>query len=256
MITIILAIATIFAGLAGAVGVRSIVTERKRTRLTLFFMFLSFGFQLAWLALRGEQRASCPLLDNGEIFVFLAWSLTLFYFIVGSTYRVTLLGMFSAPVVTVMLSVALIPEMLDANPERNVNVDYWGEMHGAVSVLSYGALALGAISAVMFLVLNHLLKTRDMSSGLFKKMPPVHTIVASVVRLTVLGIVFLTVGLGCGFMMDSFDGGGAHFWVAIGVWLAYALLLGVWFVRGMTPKKMSVFVVVLFVASLFVFAVL
>ncbi len=204
--------------------------------------------------MRGEQRASCPLIDSGEILVFLAWSLSLFYLIVGSAYRVTLLGMFSAPVVTVMLLTAAIPGMLDADPAKQTNVDYWGEMHSAISVLSYGALALGAVSAVMFLVLDRLLKTRDTSSGLFKKMPPLHVIVQSVVRLTVIGVSFLTVGLACGFMMRSH--GGPHFWVAVVVWLAYALMLGVWFVRGMTPRKMSVFVVVLFIASLSVFAAL
>ncbi|MGJ8655001.1 MAG: cytochrome c biogenesis protein CcsA [Akkermansiaceae bacterium] len=249
-----LLIAAILAGLAGVIGVRSIITDRRRTRWTILLMLLSFGCQLMWLGMRGEQRASCPLMDSGEIWVFLAWSVSLFYLIVGSAYRVTLLGMFSAPVVAVMLGAALLPGMLDASPVAKTNVDYWGEMHSAVSVLSYGALTLGAISAVMFLVLDRLLKTRDTSSGLFKKMPPLHTLVGSVVRLTVIGVSFLTVGLVCGFMMPSH--GGAHFWVAAFVWVSYALMLGMWFVRGMTSKKMSVVVVVLYVASLSVFAAL
>jgi ABC-type uncharacterized transport system permease subunit len=225
-----------------------------RSRWTLSLMILSFGAQLMWLTLRGEQRASCPLMDSGEILVFLAWSISLFYLIVGSAYRVTLLGMFSAPLVMVMLMIALIPGMLDSDPAMQTNVDYWGEMHSAISVLSYGALALGAVSAVMFLVLDRLLKARDVKSGLFKKMPPLHTIVASIVRLTVTGVSFLSVGLACGFMMRSH--GGLHLWVAIALWFAYALLLAVWFVRGMTPKKMSLFVVVLFIASLSIFTVL
>lgn len=258
MITIALVIAAILAGLAGVLGVRSIITERKRSRLTVVFMILSFLVQLYWLGIRGEQRASCPLLDDGEILVFLGWSLTLFYLIVGSAYRITLLGMFTAPVVSAMLLASLIPGMLDSSPAKQMNVDYWGEMHSAVSVLSYGALALGAISAVMYLVLDRFLKTRDTNSGLFKKMPPLDTIVKSVVRLTVIGVSFLTVGLACGLMMRASSGGDGilHLWVAMAVWLTYTLMLGIWFVRGMTHRKMSVFVVVLFVASLSVFAVL
>ncbi len=252
--TLTLVIAAILAGLAGILGVRSIVTERKRSRWTILLMLLSFGSQLMWLGMRGELRAGCPLLDTGETLVFLAWSISLFYLIVGSAYRITLLGMFSAPLVMVMLLIAMIPGMLDANPVPQTNVDYWGEMHSAISVLSYGALALGAVSAVMFLVLDHLLKAHEMKSGLFKKMPPLDTIVGSVLRLTITGVSFLSVGLACGLMMRSH--GGPHFWVAVVLWLAYVLLLGVWFVRGMTPKKMSVFVVVLFIASLSVFTVL
>lgn len=254
LMTMTLVIAAILAGLAGLLGVRSIVTEKKRTRWTLFSMLLSFGAQLMWLWMRGEQRGSCPLLDSGEVLVFLAWSISLFYLIVGSAYRVTLLGMFSAPLVMVMLLIALIPGVLDVEPARKLNVDYWGEMHSAVSVLSYGALALGAVSAVMFLVLDRLLKSHDVKSGLFKKMPPLHTIFASVVRLTVVGVSFLSLGILFGLMMRMY--GGVHFWVAAVVWLAYVLLLGVWFVRGMTPKKMSVVVVVLFIASLSVLSLL
>lgn len=253
-LTITLIVATILAGLAGVLGVLSIVADRKQSRWTLSLMILSFGAQLVWLMMRGEQRASCPLLDTGEILVFLAWSISLFYLIVGSAYRVTLLGMFSAPVVAVMLGLALVPGMLDADPSPQTNVDYWGEMHSAISVLSYGALALGAVSAVMFLVLDRFLKARDTTSGLFKRMPPLHTILASVIRLTVIGVIFLTIGLACGLMMRTHGGG--HLWVALAVWLAYLIMLGVWFVRGMTPKKMSVFVVVLFIASLSVFGVL
>ncbi len=252
--TLTLAVAAVLAGLAGILGVRSILTEKKRTRWTILLMMLSFLFQLAWLKMRGEQRGSCPLMDIGEILVFLAWSISLFYLIVGSAYRVTLLGMFSAPLVMVMLLVALIPGVLDSDPQKKLNVDYWGEMHAAVSVLSYGALALGAVSAVMFLVLDRLLKAHDVKSGLFRKMPPLHTIVGSVVRLTITGVSFLSLGIICGLMMRSH--GGLHLWVAVAVWLAYVFLLGVWFVRGMTPKKMSVLVVVLFIASLSVFSVL
>lgn len=249
-----LAIAAVLAGLAGVLGVRSIVTDKKRTRWTIWFMIGSFVAQLVWLEMRGELRGSCPLLDSGEILVFLAWSISLFYLIVGSAYRVTLLGMFSAPLVMVMLLIALIPGVLDMNPVRQTNVDYWGEMHAAVSVLAYGALALGAVSAVMFLVLDRFLKTRELKSGLFKKMPPLHTILGSIVRLTITGVSFLSIGIICGLMMRTH--GGSHLWVAIVVWMAYVLLLGTWFVRGITPKKMSVFVVVLFIASLSVFSVL
>ena len=254
--TLSLITAAVLAGLAGVIGVRSVLADDKRSRWTLILMLLSFACQLFWLRLRGEQRAGCPLLDGGEILVFMAWSISLFYFIVGSTYRVTLLGMFSAPFVSIMLFISLIPGMLDEKPVAIENANYWGEMHSAVSVLSYGALALGAVSAVMFLVLDKRLKTQDMSSGLFKKLPPVRTLVGSVIRLTVIGVIFLTVGLACGFKMEVSEAGKVHLYAGALVWLVYVLMLGVWFVRGMAPKKMSILMVALFVVSLSVFAVL
>ena len=217
-------------------------------------MILSFVGQLWALSLRGEQRGSCPLMDTGEYCLFLSWSLTLFYLLVGSTYRVSLLGMFTAPVVTVLLLVTGLPGVLDVNPVHANVLDYWGEVHAPLSVLSYGALALGAVAAVMFLVLNNFLKTGQMSSGLFQNMPPVHTLVGSMVRLTIVGLIFLTIGLVFGFFMST--DGGLHLWVAKVVWIAYLVLMAVWFIRGMTPQRMAMLLLVMFIASLSVFAAL
>jgi len=129
--TLSLLSAAILSGLASLIGVRAVLTENKKNRWTFVFMLLSFACQLFWLGLRGDERAGCPLLDGGEILVFLAWSVSLFYFIVGSTYRVTLLGMFSAPVVSLMLFVSLIPGMLEVDPQPITNVDYWADDFGS-----------------------------------------------------------------------------------------------------------------------------
>ncbi len=251
---LILILAAVLAGLAGWLGMRSARSVGGPSKWTINLMLLSFVAQLTVLGIRGEQRGSCPLADAGEILMFLGWSLTLFYLLVGTTYRVSLLGVFTAPVVTVALGLAAIPGMLDAEPTKKLVSDYWWEMHTALSVLSYGALALGAVAAVMFVVMNGFLKKHDMSSGLFKSMPPVNTLVGSMVRLTVVGVIFLTIGLVCGLMMAR--SGGAHLWVAAVVWLGYLTLLGVWYVRGMTPRRMAVLILVLFVASLTVFGAL
>lgn len=235
-------------------GIIAIWNDGKRSKWTVVWLFLSFIAQLYVLSMRGEQRGGCPLSDTGEILIFLSWSLSMFYLLVGATYRVSLLGVFTAPFVTVMLIIAALPGVLESSPQKIQNVDYWGEMHAALSVLSYGALALGAVAAVMFLVLDSQLKSHHTSSGLFKNMATVHTLINSVVRLTLVGSCFLTVGIVCGLMMRA--EAGAHLWVAVAVWLSYVLLLGVWYVRGLTPKRISLYVVLLFVASLTVFAAL
>ncbi|SHJ21404.1 Cytochrome C assembly protein [Rubritalea squalenifaciens DSM 18772] len=240
--------------MAGYLGMVS-VHHNKRSRWTVVWMFFSFLSQCMVLAGRGELRGQCPLGDFGEILVFLAWSMTMFYLVIGSTYRLSLLGVFSAPLVSLMLFIAAIPGVMEANPEKAMKIDPWDEAHAALSVLGYGALGLAAIASVMFMVLNKQLKAHHTKSGLFKKLPPVHSIVVSVVRLTGVGTMVLSAGIFCGLMMKS-GGGGAHLWVAIGVWLSYAALLAVWIIRGMTPSKLALSSVSLFVISLLVFAAL
>lgn len=250
----ILIAAAVLSGLAAWLGVRSIATDGGRSRWTMFLMALGFVVQLYGLGIRGEQRGSCPLSDPGEILMFLGWSLTLFYLVVGSTYRVSLLGVFTAPLVTGLLLVASLPGMLDVAPVHASVADYWWEMHTALSVLSYGALGLGSVAAIMFVVLDGFLKKREMGSGLFKKMPPIHALTNSMVRLTVTGVIFLSVGLFSGLMMAS--QGGIHLWVASAVWVGYLVLLGVWYVRGLTAKRMAMLIVSLFILSLTVFGAL
>jgi ABC-type uncharacterized transport system permease subunit len=189
----------------------------------------------------------------GEILVFLAWSLTMFYLAVGPTYRISLLGVFSAPVVVLFQIVALVPGMLEASPGRVMETDPWRETHAAMSVLGYGALALAAVAGVMFLVLDRQLKEQHLSSGLFRNLPPVRELLVSMQRLLWIGLAMLTVGVVAGFAMPR-SGGNAHLVVATVVWVAYTVLVVVKQFRGMTGRRFSLAAVLLFVVSLSVFA--
>lgn len=245
------AILAAFAAWFGGVAAR----EGQRSPWTLWLMGASFVAQCVFLSHRGELRASCPLNDLGELLAFMAWSMTMFYLLFGSTYRVSLLGVFTAPVVAFIDLLAWVPGMLDEEVVATaVKPDYWGESHKALSVLSYGAFALGAVAAVMFLVLNHFLKSRDTIEGMFTRIAPVHTLLAAMSRLTLVGVLFLTLGLISGWLMHLETG--KHMIVAMVVWIGYVVTLGIWYVRGMSPKRMSCVVIALFVSSLAVFVAL
>lgn len=213
-------------------------------------------FILITLALRarGEVRGACPLFDAGEVFLFISWSLSLFYIFTGGTYRLSLLGLFTSPAVGVFLGLVLIPGMLTENPERAGSLDPWKESHAATSVLSYGALGLGALASVMFLILDRTLKGR--SGGAFMmKMPPVSSLISSVVRLVILGVVILTLGIIAGFMTAK-ESGLVHLLIAGGVWLAYLVLMGWYHWKGMPPRKFAWATVILFLISCGIFFII
>jgi ABC-type uncharacterized transport system permease subunit len=249
-----LILATALAAIGGALGIRS-VHFGERSRWTIVWMVGAFLAQLAFLAVRGEQRGACPLRDFGEVLAFLAWSLTLFYVCVGPLYRVSLLGVFTAPAVVVFQLAALVPGMLHAVPQRAAQVDPWREAHGALSVLSYGALALAAVAGVMFLMLNKLLKDHELGGGLFKNLPPVRELVRLEVRLMLVGFLLLSGGILSALLMRDL-GGRAHLLAAAGTWAAYGALLLLQAQRGLTPRRLSEVVILLFALSLTVFAFL
>lgn len=248
--------AMMLAVIAAVHGARC-VHQGVRSRWTAVWLLFSFFVQLAVLSMRSQMRGSCPLGDTGEMFVFSAWSLTMCYLAVGSVYRVSLLGVFTAPLVSFLLGLALIPGMMDVDPEHAKHTDVWRAFHAAFSVLAYGALGLSSVAAVMFLVLNQQLKEAHLTTGLFRKLPPAKDLIFVVRRLLVLGFAVLTLGVICGVMMQKAENGPtSHLLMAVGLWLAYGALLVVTWWRGLPPKKLALASLVLFVFSLLMFLVL
>ena len=245
--------ATLLAVIGGSWGMVS-VHRGKRSRWTVIWMIAVFLCQIGFLSVRGEQRGACPLADRGEILVFLSWSLTLFYLLVGPAYRISLLGVFTAPVVMVFQTIALLPGVLQTDPQRVIGGNPWHETHSATSVLAYGALALAAVAGVMFLVLDKQLKDHHLKSGLFRNLPPVRELLISLERLLWLGGVLLTIGIIAGFLMPHDKSALGHLIAALSVWIGYAILLGVKSVRGLTGRRLSLLTVALFILSLGVFA--
>ena len=244
---------TLLAVIGGAWGMVS-VHRGRRNHWTVVWMIAVLLCQIGFLSIRGEQRAACPLADRGEILVFLSWSLTLFYLLVGPAYRISLLGVFTAPVVVVFQTIALLPGVLESNPERVTGGNAWHETHAATSVLAYGALALAAVAGVMFLVLDRQLKEQHLTSGLFRNLPPVRELLVSLERLLWLGGGLLTVGIVAGFVMPHDRSALGHLIAALAVWTGYAVLLALKTVRGLTGRRLSLLTVGLFVLSLGVFA--
>jgi ABC-type uncharacterized transport system permease subunit len=251
-------VATVLAAIAGGCGLQAL-RRGRRSRAVVIWLAAALLFQFGFLSVRGELRGACPLGDPGEVLAFLAWSLVLFYLMIGSAYRWSPMGIFTAPLVVVIQGVALLPGMLEAEPARLEGGSAWSEAHAAISVLSYGALALAAVIGVMFLVLDRQLKEHHLQSGWFRVLPPVRTLLVAMVRLLRVGVLLLTVGIGCGVMaaLSGIEGpkGAPDRWRWC-AWAAYLAILLVQHFRGIGGRRLAILAVLMFVLSLSVFALL
>jgi len=250
----LIALATTLSAIAALNAWRSL-TSGHRSKWTLPLLILTFLIQLMALGLRGEMRGTCPLSDPGEVLLFLSWSLILFYLLIGPTYRLSLLGLFTAPVVVGLQLVALIPGAISANPEHVASTDPWRESHAALSVLSFGSLALAAVSGSMYLILDRLLKKKKLSGNLFQNLPTIHNLIDSIKRLLLMGLIILTIGIVAGFMTSGL-GINAHLVVAMVVWLAYAGLAIMAYTRGLPPQRLATSSVIFFLVSLLAFGLI
>src|SRR6266446_7702289 len=92
--------------------VRTAVAIRARNYrphgFNFFAIALGFVFQSAFLSIRGHALGRCPITNLFEVFIFLAWSLALIYLLIGPAYRLSLMGAFTAPLVLLIQSFALL----------------------------------------------------------------------------------------------------------------------------------------------------
>ena len=157
-------------------------------------MALGFVLQTGFLYLRGQEHARCPVTSRFEVFIFIGWSIVLLSFLIGSTYRLSLLGMFTAPMVALLqtFSLLLLPDV--PTPRNHGAPNPWLEMHIAVSLIAYAAFAFACITGIMYLVQARLLKKHQIH-GLFYQLPPIHDLAKAIQRLTVVGLLLLSAGL-------------------------------------------------------------
>src|SRR5271165_5498305 len=184
-------------------SVYSLATNRFLTpRMTFLAICAGFLFTTIFLFDRGHAIGRCPITNRFEVLVFMTWSMVLIYLVIGSSYRLSLMGAFTAPVASVLLLLALVFTPAGQPEPRRIKVNPWLEAHTSFSMVACGAFALACIAGVMFLVQERQLKTRQPSS-IFYRLPPITALSVANSRLLWLGFALFTVGLATGFLIGE-----------------------------------------------------
>ncbi len=193
----------------------------RPARFNLLTMALGFAFSSAFLYQRGQIVGACPITNLFEVLVFLSWATVLIYLLVGPTYRLSLMGAFTSPLVLTLLLFALLAP-IDAASKR-ISHNPWVEFHAAVSIIAYGAFGLAAIAGVMYLVQERQLKARRLSE-LLLNLPPITELGRVNFRLIVTGFLLLTLAFTAG-MLAGIDVRGWKTAASLFIWALYGTLL-------------------------------
>jgi ABC-type uncharacterized transport system permease subunit len=230
---------------------RTAIAIKARTYRAVGFNFfaiaLGFVFQTAFLSLRGHALGRCPLTNLFEVFIFLAWSVSLIYLLIGPAYRLSLMGAFTAPLVFGLQAFALIAPIDRPHPMR-LAPSPWLELHASVSLIAYGAFALACVAGLMYLLQERQLKTRQLNS-MFYHFPPLTDLFAAITRLLWLGFVLLTLGIAAGFFTGQPLPYVKVAW-SLGVWIFYAAILLARHLGTTAPRRIAALCVVAFSAAL------
>lgn len=222
----------------------------RPARFNFFVIGIGFLLQTAFLSVRGHAVGRCPLTNLFEVLVFLAWSVALIYLLIGPTYRLSLMGAFTAPLVFLIQAFALIAP-IDTTQTIKVAPNSWLEFHASISIIAYGAFALACIAGVMYLIQERQLKTHQLHS-IFYHLPPLSDLFAAITRLLWFGFALYTLGIASGFFTGRPLPRGQVV-AAIVVWLLYAAILQGQQLRRLAPKRVAALCIIGFCVALTLF---
>jgi HemX protein len=215
-------------------------------RFNFFAIALGFVLQSAFLYIRGHTLGRCPITNLFEVFIFLAWSVALIYLAIGPAYRLSLMGAFTAPLVLLIQSFALLAP-IDVRHSVRLAVNPWLEFHASMSMIAYGAFALAGVAGVMYLVQERQLKTHQLHS-IFYHLPPLTNLFSALTKLLWLGFALYTAGLVSGFFTGE-PLPRVKMICAFAVWIFYGAILQGRHLLRLAPKRIAALCILAFTAA-------
>ena len=241
-----------FAGLV--LGTVAVLRERKHSRGLMYLIVVAgYILQTTGLYLRGLEVKGCPIGNQFEIFQFTGWSATTLYLVIGATFRLSLLGYFTSMLSAALALVSLSMPAWDATHRVSIfGGNAWIEFHAALALFSYGVFALLALTSTLFLLRHFSLKNKKLD-GAFAFLPPIVDLDHISFRLLVAGVVLLAASLGVGsvwWLRDVETVPLTKIVVTAGIWVAYAVALGLRQRGILLAKRLAWVCVALFGAAL------
>lgn len=238
MDSVLLATATILFTVNFALVFTQVARGRFQVTLPgLLLMATAFGLQCGFLWQRGQLNGRCPITSAGEVLAFVSWAMVLWYFLLGSTYRMSLLGILTSGLVALLQGIALLPGMIlvpPAGPRTRVNP--WIELHGSLSLLAYGAFGVAALAGLLFIYHDRQLKKRP-PPRVFLQLPPITHLFRAMMLVLTLGCVLLVAGMSAGYFTPASPSGSKHL-VSYLVLAVYACVIGMrW--RGASHRRVA-----------------
>ncbi len=212
---------------------------------------VSFALHTLFLHERGEAIQHCPVTNLFETLAFFSWSLVLTYLVVGPTYRMSILGAFTAPVVFLINFFALTApiDLPNALPKLGWQL----ELHASLALLGLGVLGVAALAGVAYLIQERQLKRRSLSSW-FYSLPNVGRLEIVQQQVLVWGFAIFSAGAVLGFFIPHQT---SEDWVKIAwsgvVWSLYAVLVLVLWLGRLSHKKTALLSVAGYVFILLTF---
>ena len=228
----------------------------KLQRFGHLILAVGILFHSATIILGFAKTGHLPVGNLRETLSLAAWALAGMFLLIQSKYNLKILGIFAAPLVTmVMIGVSLLP----GSPAQDTNIfkSFWLISHVVIIFIGEASFALAGGLGVLYLIQENAIKTKK-RRFFFKRLPSLDLLDITGYACIVVGFTLLTIGLITGFVYAKSIWGRFWSWdpkeVWSGItWIFYAILLHERLTIGWRGRKSAIMAIVGFGVLIFTF---
>jgi len=196
--TLMLLVELAYAG-AAVVYLRYFMTRGSALRwLCRPVLLITVALHAGWLTLIGVRQGGLPLVGPGQAMSVMVLSTVLIYLIVEWRSHRRILGVFVLTLAAAFQLIAsvLVPDAVAIPPLlRSARLP----LHALPAVLGYAGLSLGAVFALLLLLLRSRIKNRRIGL-LYRRLPPLRALDTMSFHATAMGFALLTLGIVTGYV--------------------------------------------------------
>lgn len=225
-------------------------------KAALYLLLIGFCAHTAAIVSAFVQGGQIPVRNLYETLSIAAWTTAGVFLAFQFKYRLKILGVYAAPLVSlIMIAATSLPrESAHAN---TLFSSLWLVAHIVVIFAGEAAFALACGIGILYLIQEQTLKSKSYGF-FFKRLPDLQLLDTAGYACIFVGFTLLTIGLVAGFVYAEFSWGRFWSWdpkeVWSGVsWLVYAALLHGRLALGWRGRKAAVMAIVGFMVLVFTF---
>ena len=257
---LLFSIITFVYGLAGVVFIFAMVLKKDqwyrpaRWIFTVGVLGNTAGMALRWMESYKLGIGHAPLSNLYESIIFFAWMVGVLYLFVEWKYKKSVIGVMAAPIAALAMAYAGLPSVNDRiQPLIPALKSNWLIAHVATCMLGYAAFAMAFGISIAYLV-----KKRVADNILVKALPETDLLDELAYQMTILGFLFLTIGIVTGSVWANSAWGTYWSWDpketwSLITWLIYGALLHARLMRGWTGTRIAGLSILGFTAVMFTY---
>ncbi|MFQ5717817.1 MAG: inner membrane protein YpjD [Nitrospinales bacterium] len=217
---------------------------------------VGLGFHTLIMGLRASESGHGPYTNAFEVALFCSWLIVAVYFLVEWKYKIKDLGAFVIPLVFLILLYSAFTSQ-KIMPEPQPDLRFWLTLHRSLSIVGYAAFGMAFVTAIMYLIQEHQLKSKKLGMMYFR-MPSLEILDNLNHKVIALGFPLYTLGFMTGSLshmqVDApFSWDLVKTWPLVLTWLIYCwVFFGRIFV-GWRGRKTAQGSIIGFVAVVFTY---